>query len=423
MKTFLEEYGFVILIAIVIILLIVMATPVGNSIKASVLSLVDRFSGTVTSKLDKTKTERTTALNGSTLTIVSDSETDKFVAILHGVQGGKEVSKLSDATGKIECTDTMDNIATFDGVDVSDAIETTDGTASFEIVNPENLDEGSKYYLEIMNIGTGEIFKSDVSTVDYAKMNTIGGGSGGSGGSGSTSGIDMSKINVMDGTKILAAGDFSTKGSLVTINNTQYRVLAVDGTMAKVMSMANGVSSEFNSSSVTASFGGTNGQKYAGSILDNAMTNYYNSLPSAIQNAIVEQNINQSMYKRGSDTNANASFSSWYRDPFTDTTISGNNYYLTRIAEVNVGTRKVFALDVDDVINYLGSNSTAKDVNEMFFEKRNSVSRNVWLRSAYSGRSSRAFYVYGYSGDLNRNYYGNSSEVRPAFVLDLSLLS
>ena len=53
MKAFLEEYGFVILIAIVIILLIVMATPVGNSIKASILGLVDRFSGTATSKLDK----------------------------------------------------------------------------------------------------------------------------------------------------------------------------------------------------------------------------------------------------------------------------------------------------------------------------------------------------------------------------------
>ena len=192
--------------------------------------------------------------------------------------------------------------------------------------------------------------------------------------------------------------------------------------MAKVMSMANGVSSEFNSSSVTASFGGTNGQKYAGSILDNAMTNYYNSLPSAIQNAIVEQNINQSMYKRGSGTNANASFSSWYRDSFTDTTISGKNYYLTRIAEVNVGTRKVFALDVDDVINYLGSNSTAKDVNEMFFEKRNSVSRYVWLRSAYSGSSSYAFYVRGRSGYLDYYSYDNSFEVRPAFVLDLSLL-
>ena len=417
MKTFLEEYGFVILIAIVIILLIVMATPVGNSIKASVLSLVDRFSGTVTSKLDKTKTERTTALNGSTLTIVSDSETDKFVAILHGVQGGKEVSKLSDATGKIECTDTMDNIATFDGVDVSDAIETTDGTASFEIVNPENLDEGSKYYLEIMNIGTGEIFKSDVSTVDYAKMNTIGGGSGGSGGS-STPTIDLTNVNVAG-----VVGDFSTKGSLVTINNTQYRVLAVDGTMAKVMSMANGVSSKFNSSSVTASFGGTDGQKYAGSILDNEMTNFYNGLPAELQNAIVEQNISQSMYRWTSGTNASANFSAWYAKPFTDATTSGNNYYLTRIAEVNVGTRKVFALDVDDVINYLGSNSTAKDVNEMFFEKRNSVSRYVWLRSASSDSSSSAFRVNGYYGYLSYIHYGNSGEVRPAFVLDLSLLS
>ena len=154
------------------------------------------------------------------------------------------------------------------------------------------------------------------------------------------------------------------------------------------------------------------------------MTNFYNSLPVELQNAIVEQNISQSMYKRDSDTNASASFSSWYRDSFTDTTTSGNNYYLTRIAEVDVGNRKVFALDLDDVINYLGSNSTAKDVNEMFFEKRNSVSRYVWLRSAYSDYSGSAFYVNGYSGSLSDfSYYGSSREVRPAFVLDLSLLS
>ena len=43
MKTFLEEYGFVILIAIVIILLIVMATPVGSTIKASILGLTNSF--------------------------------------------------------------------------------------------------------------------------------------------------------------------------------------------------------------------------------------------------------------------------------------------------------------------------------------------------------------------------------------------
>lgn len=153
------------------------------------------------------------------------------------------------------------------------------------------------------------------------------------------------------------------------------------------------------------------------------MTEYYNSLPTAIQNAIVEQNISQSMYSWSSGTNASADFSSWYSDSFTDATTFGNNYYLTRTAEVNVGARKVYALDVDDIISYLGSNSTAKDVNELFFNQRSNVSRNVWLRCAYSDGSNNAFVVYGNYGSLYYGLYSNSREVRPSFVLDLSLLS
>lgn len=230
--------------------------------------------------------------------------------------------------------------------------------------------------------------------------------------------IDLKNFN-----KSGVEGDFSRKGNLVTINNTQYRVLAVNGTQVKVMSMVNIGSSRFNSSSVTTSFGSYTGQKYADSNLDQAMTNYYNGLPAELQNAIVEQNFSQSMYKRSSGTNASANFSAWYANPFTDATTSGNNYYLTRTAEINVGTRKVFALDVDDVISYLGTNSTAKDVNELFFGVRNNVSRYVWLRSANSDYSYYAFDVRGGDGILLNSYYCDSGEVRPAFVLDLSLLS
>ena len=408
MKTFLEEYGFVILIAIVIILLVVMATPIGNTIKASVLGLTDSFGSKTVAKIDKTSKEVNTTLNGSELTIESTSETDKYVAILRGYQGGKEVS-VASVGNKLTCTDSMTNTATF--TDATGNAETTGGIAKFIIENGDKLDENTKYYIEIMNIGTGEIFKSDIMMMDYQKLVSAGG-------SGGSSTIDMSNVSTT-----LASGDFSTKGNLVTVNGKSYRVLESNGTQAKLLAMDSYKSSKFNSSSVTTSFGGTAGLKYAGSVLDNEMTNFYNSLPTELQNAIVEQNISQSMYKWTSGTNASADFSAWYKNPFTDATTSGNNYYLTRTVEVNVGTRKVFALDVDDVISYLGSNSTAKDVNELFFDVRNNVSRNVWLRSASSGNNYRAFYAYGYYGYLSDYYYSNSSEVRPAFILDLSLLS
>ena len=417
MKTFLEEYGFVILIAIVIILLIVIATPIGNTIKASILGLTDSFGSKTVAKIDKTSKEVNTTLKGSELAIESTSETDKYIAILRGYQGGKEVS-VASVGDKLTCTDSMSNVATFAGA--TGAAETTSGIAKFIIENGDKLDENTKYYIEIMNIGTGEIFKSDVMMMDYQKLVSSGGsgGTGGSSGSGGSSTIDMSNVSTT-----LASGDFSTKGNLVTVNGKSYRVLESSGTQAKLLAMDSHKLSKFNSLNVTTSFGGTTGQKYAGSVLDNEMTNFYNGLPAELQNAIVEQNISQSMYRWTSGTNASANFSAWYANPFTDATTSGNNYYLTRIAEVNVGARKVFALDLDDAISYLGANSTAKDVNEMFFGVRNNVPRYVWLRSAYSGYSNRAFYVYGNYGYLNINYCSSSYEVRPAFVLDLSLLS
>ena len=417
MKTFLEEYGFVILIAIVIILLIVIATPIGNTIKASILGLTDSFGSKTVAKIDKTSKEVNTTLKGSELAIESTSETDKYIAILRGYQGGKEVS-VASVGDKLTCTDSMSNVATFAGA--TGAAETTSGIAKFIIENGDKLDENTKYYIEIMNIGTGEIFKSDVMMMDYQKLVSSGGsgGTGGSSGSGGSSTIDMSNVSTT-----LASGDFSTKGNLVTVNGKSYRVLESSGTQAKLLAMDSHKFSKFNSLNVTTSFGGTTGQKYAGSVLDNEMTNFYNGLPAELQNAIVEQNISQSMYRWTSGTNASANFSAWYAKPFTDATTSGNNYYLTRIAEVNVGARKVFALDLDDAISYLGANSTAKDVNEMFFGVRNNVPRGVWLRSAISGYSSRAFYVYGSSGCLSYYDYYDSNGVRPAFVLDLSLLS
>ena len=388
MKTFLEEYGFVILIAIVIILLVVIATPVGRTIKTSILGLTDDFDSKTAAKIDKTRKETNTTLKGSELTIESTSETDKYIAILRGYQGGKEVSVASDGNS-LTCTDNMSNTATFD--DITVPAETSGGLAKFNIVNGDKLDENSKYYVEIMNVGTEEVFKSDIAMMDYQKLVS----DGDSGSTGNT--LDISNIDIA-GVK----GDFSSKGNLVTINGTQYRVLTINGTQVKVMSMASVGDSAFNSSNVTTSFGSYTGQKYENSKLDQSMTNYYNSLPEAIKTAIVPQTIKQSMYSHDNPTRLTH-----------------------KIAEIEVGQRYIYALDVDDVIEYLGNDYSSGSpyvVNKMFFDTTSLVSRYVWLRSASPDHSYSAFFVYGNSGFLGGDYYSNLSEVRPTFVLDLSLL-
>ena len=171
MKAFLEEYGFVILIAIVIILLIVMATPVGNSIKASILGLVDRFSGTATSKLDKADQGDFTvnlrqATNSSSVSVDvnSDSTTDKYKIIITRINNGKKGS--SSALGTYVDGDA--SYGTYVSFDVDDASATNqqgNGTMTLPQANLGTPDDGSELYVTVINEGTNEVVQSN--TIKY----------------------------------------------------------------------------------------------------------------------------------------------------------------------------------------------------------------------------------------------------------------
>lgn len=275
--------------------------------------------------------------------------------------------------------------------------------------------------LSLTSFGTqiSNTIHDSTNTVDSLTGNVLSRYDNGSGGpDGNNPGaIDMSNINSNG-----VIGNFSTKGNLVTINGEQYRVLAVSGTQAKVMSMGESMSTAYNETSLTANFNGTTGQKYQGSTLDQAMATYYNALPSAIQNAIIEQNINQSMYTWSDGTNTSADYSSWFNYPLNESDTSGTNYYLVRNSEISVGARKVFAPDLDDVIAYLGANASPHAVNQLFFGVSGSVNPGVWLRSAQGNTADYASFAWGYGGDLSGSYYSGSNQGRPTFVLDLSLL-
>ena len=67
MKAFFEEYGFLVLAAIVVVLLISMASPLGTWIKASVKSLVYTFNASANSGLTNALTNATT--NADALTV------------------------------------------------------------------------------------------------------------------------------------------------------------------------------------------------------------------------------------------------------------------------------------------------------------------------------------------------------------------
>lgn len=100
MKSFLEEYGFAILAAIVVILLIAMCTPVGNLIKNQITSVVDSFASKTTSKLDSIDAGDVSvavvqdASGKFTLTVTPNSKTDTFSLYVKGRESSQSFNDI-----------------------------------------------------------------------------------------------------------------------------------------------------------------------------------------------------------------------------------------------------------------------------------------------------------------------------------------
>lgn len=204
-------------------------------------------------------------------------------------------------------------------------------------------------------------------------------------------------------------------GELITLDDKEYRVLDVDGTKAKLLSMYNAAEIQYDAN--TTSFNGEEGIQYAGSDLDNYLENeFYSSL--SFKDAIVSQDIEQSMY---SFNGTPAHGSSWYKSFLTPTDTSGTDYTVSKFSSVSVGKRNVYVLDVDDIIEYLGSYWTPQQLNTMFFNSEYSIANTkCWLRSADKAYADRSWGVNANLGCIDTA--GNYVEyiVRPVFVLDFN---
>ena len=383
MKSFLEEYGFAILAAIVVILLIAIATPVGSLIKTQVLGVVDSFAS---------KTEAKFASTGNDFV-----ERDADIEVV--------IKQLDDAGGfSITATSSSTNDNLIAGYRVKDQngnwsnweelgklrLGSKDHTAEFTA----KIENGNQIQARVLDEGRGDNVYYESDAIIYT-------GAGSEGGE---------FLNVA----------MPTKGQIITIEGKQYRVLSTSGAKAKVFAMTDATSMKFNDSSITTSFGGTSGQKYEGSKLDNYLENsWYAGLSQDMKDAIVPQDITQNMFKwQGTP----AVLSSWYKDGFAEADTSGTNYTLSKTGSISIGSRHVFALDVQDVIDYLGSSFQPQDLNEMFWQQRSTISKWIWLRSAIAVYADNAFYVNGNYGNVNYSNCTSTYAVRPAFIINLSMI-
>ena len=222
-----------------------------------------------------------------------------------------------------------------------------------------------------------------------------------------------------------------TKGDLIKLDldgngDKQYRVLGINGNVAKLLGMSDILTSQkYNATSKTGTFtNGTTGQSYVGSDLDTYLnTTWYNTLTSTVKAAIVPESRTQYMYQYYDNPNTPNTPTytyqyqyNWYSDY--------DNANLTD--SILIGNRNIFALDLKDIFDYFGKVCiTSNELMELWTNQTSKVSdKNWWLSSAAAVFTDYAWNVNGAFGYLSdRGDVGRAYAVRPAFNLDLSKIN
>lgn len=219
-----------------------------------------------------------------------------------------------------------------------------------------------------------------------------------------------------------------TKGDLINMDldgngNKTYRVLAMNGNVAKLLGMSDiSTSQKYNATSKTGTFtNGTTGQLYAGSDLDTYLnTTWYNTLTSTIKAAIVPESRTQYMYRYYDEPNTpnTPTYTYQYQYGWSDSDYENAN--LTD--SILIGNRNIFALDLKDIFDYFGKVCiTSNELMELWTNQTSAVSGKYWwLSSANAVSPGIVWYVDGDGGYLESIGVVDAIAVRPAFNLDLS---
>lgn len=218
------------------------------------------------------------------------------------------------------------------------------------------------------------------------------------------------------------------KGDLINIDldgngNKTYRVLAMNGNVAKLLGMNDiSTSQKYNATSKTGTFtNGTTGQLYAGSDLDTYLnTTWYNTLTSTVKAAIVPESRTQYMYKYYDKPNTPNTPTYTYQYQYNWSDSDYDNVNLTD--SILIGNRNIFALDLKDIFDYFGKVCiTSNELMELWTNQTSAVSGKYWwLSSAFADTPGGAWSVNGAYGNLINRSVGNARAVRPAFQIDLS---
>lgn len=346
------------------------------------------------------------------------------VNITKNTIGANKVLKVNIASDQVfELTDTTNssNKRTYTVKDGSNVL-----SAGSEVLSVEagNNTASKTLAIQMASVGTevAGTYKGTLRFVSTIESTGTGsGGSGGgssSGGSGGASLIDGTNVtlNDVDGNGTVSKGDKITFAASYlyadagSSSPTEFLVLNSDGSTAELMATTNYQNSAFNSSSVTTTdSAGNTVQQYEGSTLDTLLNStYYNSLSSTVKGKIQAKAITQNSWNSGSGSD------------LTITDFNSKNISYGKIDTVATYDRNVYALDIQDIVDYLGTSITGAQMNKMFFGAEESVDQYVWLRSANSTNDDFAFFVHGGYGYARSSRYSAPLEARPAFTISLN---
>lgn len=221
------------------------------------------------------------------------------------------------------------------------------------------------------------------------------------------------------------------KGDLIKLDldgngDKQYRILGINGNVAKLLGMSDiSTSQEYNATSKTGTFtNGTTGQLYVGSDLDTYLnTTWYNTLTSTVKAAIVPESRTQYKYQYYDKPNIpnTPTYTYQYQYNWSDSDYENVNL----IDSILIGNRNIFALDLKDIFDYFGKVCiTSNELMELWTNQTSAVSDKYWwLSSADADSPGDAWGVGGARGGLSRTGVGHAFAVRPAFNLDLSKIN
>ncbi len=181
----------------------------------------------------------------------------------------------------------------------------------------------------------------------------------------------------------------AVKGNILSMNldgqgAKQYRVLSMNGDVAKVVAMYDTLTSVYNSTSTTTTFGSTTAQKYESSTLDTYLnTTWYNTLTSATKAAIVPENVIQHCYQYYDEPNTpnTPTYTYQYQYNWSDSDYENAN----DVGNVTVGERNVFALDLKDIFDYFDKVCiTSDELMTLFFNQTTAVSKFSYNKNLLS---------------------------------------